>query len=187
MSRSGNRRPENHKISRELFVLTYGALVAQLCKDYENDEDVNKYLDSMGYNIGIRLIEDFLARSAVRKCRSYSETAEIIAQVAFKMYLGITPTVTRSNPAGNEFSLVLGKNPLVDFVEELPETRSSLCYCGLLCGAIRGALEMVHLAAEVTFIQDTLKGDDVTEIGIRFLRKVENKKPKRNKSEQYQK
>lgn len=33
--------------SRELFVLTYGALVAQLCKDYEKDEDVNKYLDGM--------------------------------------------------------------------------------------------------------------------------------------------
>uniref|UniRef100_A0A670ZE33 Trafficking protein particle complex 3 like n=1 Tax=Pseudonaja textilis TaxID=8673 RepID=A0A670ZE33_PSETE len=67
--------------SRELFVLTYGALVAQLCKDYEKDEDVNKYLDSMGYSIGIRLVEDFLARSAVKKCRSYSETADIIAQV----------------------------------------------------------------------------------------------------------
>uniref|UniRef100_A0A8C3F5N7 Trafficking protein particle complex subunit 3L n=1 Tax=Chrysemys picta bellii TaxID=8478 RepID=A0A8C3F5N7_CHRPI len=66
---------------RELFVLTYGALVAQLCKDYEKDEDVNKYLDKMGYDIGIRLVEDFLARSAVRKCRSYSETVDVIAQV----------------------------------------------------------------------------------------------------------
>uniref|UniRef100_A0A674K9Y8 Trafficking protein particle complex 3 like n=1 Tax=Terrapene triunguis TaxID=2587831 RepID=A0A674K9Y8_9SAUR len=65
----------------ELFVLTYGALVAQLCKDYEKDEDVNKYLDRMGYDIGIRLVEDFLARSAVRKCRSYSETVDMIAQV----------------------------------------------------------------------------------------------------------
>ncbi|XP_013908866.1 PREDICTED: trafficking protein particle complex subunit 3-like protein [Thamnophis sirtalis] len=96
MAHPANRRPENSKIdwhlptisssasahhmSRELFVLTYGALVAQLCKDYEKDEDVNKYLDSMGYNIGIRLVEDFLARSAVKKCRSFSETADIIAQ-----------------------------------------------------------------------------------------------------------
>ncbi|XP_062981807.1 trafficking protein particle complex subunit 3-like protein isoform X2 [Elgaria multicarinata webbii] len=181
MSRPANRRPENPKISRELFVLTYGALVAQLCKDYEKDEDVNKYLDRMGYSIGIRLVEDFLARSAVKKCRSYSETADIIAQVAFKMYLGVTATVTCSNAMGNEFSLILGKNPLVDFVEELPAGRSSLCYCNLLCGAIRGALEMLHLAAEVTFIQDALKGDEVTEIGITFLRKIETKKHKRNK------
>ncbi|XP_032999538.1 trafficking protein particle complex subunit 3-like protein isoform X1 [Lacerta agilis] len=179
MSRPANRRPENPKISRELFVLTYGALVAQLCKDYEKDEDVNKYLDSMGYNIGIRLVEDFLARSSVKKCRSYSETTDIIAQVAFKMYLGVVPTVTCSN--STRFSLVLDKNPLVDFLEELPAGRSSLCYCSLLCGAIRGALEMIHLAAEVTFIQDTLKGDDVTEIGIAFLKKIETRKHKRNK------
>uniref|UniRef100_A0A8D0G6I5 Trafficking protein particle complex subunit n=1 Tax=Sphenodon punctatus TaxID=8508 RepID=A0A8D0G6I5_SPHPU len=180
MSRPANKRQENSKISRELFVLTYGALVAQLCKDYEQDEDVNRHLDRMGHNIGIRLVEDFLARSAVRKCRSYSETVGMIAQVAFKLYLGITPTVSCSNTKGNEFSLILDKNPLVDFVEELPAGRSSLCYCSLLCGIIRGALEMVHLAAEVTFIQDSLKGDSVTEIGIAFLKKLEDKKPKRN-------
>ncbi|XP_070809228.1 trafficking protein particle complex subunit 3-like protein isoform X2 [Pituophis catenifer annectens] len=190
MAHPANRRPENSKISRELFVLTYGALVAQLCKDYEKDEDVNKYLDSIffslfslvrGYSIGIRLVEDFLARSAVKKCRSYSETADIIAQVAFKMYLGVTPTVTCNNAMGNEFSLILAKNPLVDFVEELPASRSSLCYCSLLSGTIRGALEMIHLAADVIFLQDTLKGDDVTEIRITFLKKAETKKYKRNK------
>ncbi|KAM3855827.1 trafficking protein particle complex subunit 3-like protein isoform 1-T1 [Vipera latastei] len=197
MAHPANRRPENtkidwhlptvsssasaHHMSRELFVLTYGALVAQLCKDYEKDEDVNKCLDSMGYSIGIRLVEDFLARSAVKKCRSYSETADIIAQVAFKMYLGVTPTVTCNNAMGNEFSLILAKNPLVDFVEELPASRSSLCYCSLLSGTIRGALEMIHLAAEVIFLQDTLKGDDVTEIRITFLKKAETKKYKRNK------
>ncbi|XP_009573469.1 PREDICTED: trafficking protein particle complex subunit 3-like protein [Fulmarus glacialis] len=86
MSRPPGRKQENHKISRELFVLTYGALVAQLCKDYEKDEDVNTCLDRMGYGIGIRLIDDFLARSAVKKCRSYSETADMIAQVN-KIYI----------------------------------------------------------------------------------------------------
>ena len=31
----------------ELFTLTYGALVSQLIKDYEKDEEVNKQLDKM--------------------------------------------------------------------------------------------------------------------------------------------
>ncbi|XP_006055746.3 trafficking protein particle complex subunit 3-like protein [Bubalus kerabau] len=176
MSRPAHRRPEYRKINKDLFVLTYGALVAQLCKDYEKDEDVNKYLDTMGYDIGTRLVEDFLARSCVRRCHSYSEIADIIAQVAFKMYLGITPSVTCNNTSRNEFSLILDKNPLVEFVEELPTGRSSLCYCNLLCGIIRGALEMVHLAADVTFLQDRLKGDSVTEIGITFLKKLDEKK-----------
>ncbi|KAJ7406703.1 trafficking protein particle complex subunit 3-like protein [Willisornis vidua] len=92
--------------SRELFVLTYGALVAQLCKEYEKDEDVNTCLDSMGYSIGIRLIDDFLARSAVKKCRSYSETADMIAQD-----LVIIDSGFRSNPNVTSSSTRRWKQP----------------------------------------------------------------------------
>lgn len=63
-------------------------------------------------------------------------------QNAFKMYLGITPSVTNWSPAGDEFSLILENNPLVDFVE-LPDNHNTLVYSNLLCGVLRGALEMV--------------------------------------------
>lgn len=63
-------------------------------------------------------------------------------QNAFKMYLGITPSVTNWSPAGDEFSLILESNPLVDFVE-LPDNHNTLVYSNLLCGVLRGALEMV--------------------------------------------
>uniref|UniRef100_A0A4W6E8D5 Trafficking protein particle complex subunit n=1 Tax=Lates calcarifer TaxID=8187 RepID=A0A4W6E8D5_LATCA len=149
----------------ELFTLTYGALVTQLCKDYENDEEVNKQLDKMGYNIGVRLIEDFLA-----------QTADVIAKVAFKMYLGITPSVTNWSPAGDEFSLMLENNPLVDFVE-LPDNHSTLIYSNLLCGVLRGALEMVQMAVDVRFVQDTLRGDSVTEIRMKFIKRIEENLP----------
>ncbi|KAE8624178.1 hypothetical protein XENTR_v10005856 [Xenopus tropicalis] len=141
MSRQTNRGTESKKMNSELFTLTYGALVTQLCKDYENDEDVNKQLEKMGYNIGVRLIEDFLARSSIGRCHDFRETADVIAKVAFKMYLGITPTITNWSPAGDEFSLILENNPLVDFVE-LPDNHSTLVYSNLLCGVLRGALEM---------------------------------------------
>lgn len=59
------------------------------------------------------------------------------------MYLGITPSITNWSPAGDEFSLILENNPLVDFVE-LPDNHSSLIYSNLLCGVLRGALEMVR-------------------------------------------
>lgn len=61
------------------------------------------------------------------------------------MYLGITPSITNWSPAGDEFSLILENNPLVDFVE-LPDSHSSLIYSNLLCGVLRGALEMVSAA-----------------------------------------
>lgn len=63
-------------------------------------------------------------------------------QIAFKMYLGITPSITNWSPGGDEFSLILENNPLVDFVE-LPDNHSTLIYSNLLCGVLRGALEMV--------------------------------------------
>uniref|UniRef100_A0A8C3M687 Trafficking protein particle complex subunit n=1 Tax=Geospiza parvula TaxID=87175 RepID=A0A8C3M687_GEOPR len=153
--------------SRELFVLTYGALVAQLCKEYEKDEDVNACLDRM---VLLSKVHLWFARN------TFTQQSFILLQVAFKMYLGVTPSVSCNSVTGNEFSLILDKNPLVDFVEELPAERASLCYCNLLCGVIRGALEMVHLAAEVSFLQDRLKGDAVTEIGITFLRKPEDRR-----------
>ncbi|XP_004324340.1 trafficking protein particle complex subunit 3-like protein [Tursiops truncatus] len=97
------------------------------------------------------------------------------------MYLGTTPSVTCNNSSRNEFSLIPKKNPLVEFVEKLPAGRSSLCYCSLLCGIIRGALEMVHLAADVTFLQNRLKGDSVTEIGMTFLKMLDEEKDRRKK------
>lgn len=80
---------------------------------------------------------------------TFKQERFILLQVAFKMYLGVTPSVSCSSATGNEFSLILDKNPLVDFVEELPAERASLCYCNLLCGVIRGALEMVRKCTSV--------------------------------------
>jgi len=71
------------KVSAELVTLTYGTIVAQLCKDYEyNYADVNKQLERMGYNIGVRLIEDFLAKSSAPACTNFREVAEMISKVA---------------------------------------------------------------------------------------------------------
>lgn len=77
------RRGRIDKVNAELVVLTYGTIVAQLCKDFEGDYvEVNKQLDRMGYNIGLRLIEDYLAKSnTMRRCSNFRETAEMIAKV----------------------------------------------------------------------------------------------------------
>jgi len=70
------------KINAELFALTYGALVVQLIQDYEDYAEVNKQLEKMGYNIGTRLIEDFLARSSLGRCSDFREVAEVITKAS---------------------------------------------------------------------------------------------------------
>lgn len=77
------RRTRIDKVNSELVVLTYGTIVAQLCKDFDSDYvEVNKQLDKMGYSIGLRLIEDYLAKSnTMKRCANFRETAEMIAKV----------------------------------------------------------------------------------------------------------
>ncbi|XP_051881134.1 trafficking protein particle complex subunit 3-like isoform X1 [Pristis pectinata] len=186
MSRQSSRRPEKQKIDWhlpsssstgsahhmgiELIVLTYGTVVEQLCKDYENDEDINKELDKMGHNIGSRLVEDFLARSSITQCRNFHETAEVIAKVAFKMYLGVTARVTFWTLAGDDCSLFLEKNPLRDYVE-IPEKHSCLLYSNMICGILRGALKMVRLQVDVQLLQDSVKDNNITEIRMKLMRR----------------
>ena len=70
------------KVNAELVTLTYGTMVAQLCSDFDNNYgEVNKQLDRMGYNIGMRLVEDFFAKSGVQRCATLRDTAETIAKV----------------------------------------------------------------------------------------------------------
>ena len=57
-------------------------MVAQLCQDFDgNYGEVNKQLDKMGYNIGLRLVEDFFAKSGTQRCANLRETAETISKV----------------------------------------------------------------------------------------------------------
>lgn len=114
----------------------------------------------------MRLIEDFLSRTQQGRCHELKETAEVLAKVryktwnmhmatqshplqtGFKNFLGIVPTIANWNAKGDEFSLIMDQNPLTDFVE-LPEDHPNLLYSNLICGVIRGSLEMVSLYAHM--------------------------------------
>ncbi|KAJ1892835.1 hypothetical protein LPJ66_006110, partial [Kickxella alabastrina] len=153
------------KVNAELFIFTYGSLVVQLVKDYEDYGAVNKQLDKMGYNIGVRLIDDILARTSIDRCADLQTTAEVISKVGFRVFLNISPVVSGWSADTKEFSLLLEDNPLNDFCELPPRAiKDGLWYSNVLCGVIRGALEMMQMQVEVWFVRDVLRGDDVSEI-----------------------
>lgn len=175
-----------------------------MIRDFENIDDVNKQLERIGYNMGVRLIEDFLSRTNTARCTDMRETADKVQQ-AFKMYLNVQPTISNWAAASDEFSLIFDTNPLSEFVE-LPADMSALRYSGIICGCIRGALEMVQLEVQCWFVQvaniihdthgkylmisvdfslfnnflpaqDQLKGDGTTEVRVKFIRRLEDAIP----------
>ena len=59
-------------------------------------------LDKMGYNVGVRLVEDFLAKSRQGRCKNMGETSEVLKE-AFRQYLNISPQITNWNTAQDTF------------------------------------------------------------------------------------
>ncbi|CEG40581.1 Transport protein particle (TRAPP) complex subunit [Plasmopara halstedii] len=161
------------KVNGELFALTYGALVTQLIKDFEDLKIVNEQLDKMGYNIGVRLVDEFLAKSGVNNCQDFRDTSEVVAKVAFKMFLGINVEVSQWNTTGTACSLLIHDNPLTEFVELPPSAYGVLWYSNVLCGVLRGALEMVQMRVDAQFVKDVLQGDEVSEIRLELKGMIE--------------
>jgi hypothetical protein len=152
------------KVNAELFALTYGALVMEVLQDNDgNMAKVNEQLEQIGYSIGIRSVDEFLAKSNSPYCRTLAETAEVLAKTAFKMFLGISADVQQHT--ATTFSIIFQENPLTMFVE-LPEEYKELEYSILYCGAIRGSMEMLNYKVECSFVKSPLRGDDTHEIKV---------------------
>lgn len=82
--------------------------------------------------------------------------------------------VSNWNDDNTAFSLIIPiENPFTDFVE-LPPQFHELHYCGLLCGVIVGALEMVQMKVECRFLKDVLLGHDCNELRVEFTGMLAN-------------
>ena len=170
------------KINSEILTLTYGSLMVRLIKDYEKPEEINDQLEKMGYNIGIRLIDDFLAKSCIDPPKTFEEAISIITNNALKFYLNVGAKYelvkTDSNMIDTnqqyEYRIYFSENPLNDYVE-LPDKFKGLWYSNMICGVIRGALEAINIKVECKYSKDTLKGNDLNEIRVKLIEIIEEK------------
>ena len=56
-----------------------------------------------------------------------------------------------------------------------PQYQNTLWYSNLLCGVIRGALDMINMKVNCYFDKDTLKGDQTNEIILELKEIVKDK------------
>jgi hypothetical protein len=136
-----------------------------------------------GFNIGCRLIEDFLAKSAWPRCRSFAESVSVLAAVAFKMFLNCTPVVSALT-VDSEYLLTFGADgdesgtmmPLLEFVQ-IPDSLSGLKYLNVLPGIIRGAFSMIHQDIQCFLLDSKTAEAQVVRIQIKFNRLIEESLP----------
>jgi hypothetical protein len=118
--------------------------------------------------MGIRLVDEFFAKSNQPPCRNFQETIQAIAKMAFKMFLNVDANLSKSSADGRTHHVSFKVNPLADFVE-LPAGYDALHYSNIICGAITGALRMLQIVVECTYVQDRLKGNPEDEIAIKLI------------------
>ena len=96
--------------------------------------NIHLYVCFRGYSLGVRLIEDFLARSNIGRCTDFRETADIISKVSPIIYCPSRLGGERGGGGANAFPLeMLGlATPLPICKNNNTETLILFCFRLLL-------------------------------------------------------
>ena len=153
------------KVNAELLSITYGALVSELLRMKGDSMNIETDIERIGQNIGVRLVDEFLAKSSAQACQSFRDVMESLSKIGMKMFLGIDADLVELG--SKSFLISFSENPLNDFVELPRELRESgFSYSIIYCGIIKGALEQLHMKVDCRFSKDVLRGDETNAIQV---------------------
>lgn len=102
---------QNPRCQPELFNIAYGVYVAKLLKEAPNkDADVvNQKLEALGYSMGKRLIDHFFATNdKIVYCKTFATAMQVVADQAFRKFLGAPAECTKWDAKYQSCSLVMG-------------------------------------------------------------------------------
>ena len=172
-TKNDNTLLERKQIKVELLTFMYGTLLVRLTKDIKDINELNKKIELIGYDIGKRLVDDLIddLQKGFDPSDQNKLMEKLICQLA-QYYLGI---IGNYNQVGeNEFHLKFNQNPISLYVE-LPEYLEGLCYSNIICGIMRGMLEITGFEVKCELIKDKMKGDDINDIKISLVKYIEER------------
>lgn len=149
----------------------------RLLKDIEDLKEINAKIDQIGYNIGLRLIDDVIDNLNTDTRGDHERTPqqlmEELIRICLLNYLRITGIDIKLT-AEKEYSILFSENPLNLYVE-LPEKYKDLIYSNIICGILRGMLEVANFKVECSLENDMLKGSRNYEIKLKLIEVMEEK------------
>ena len=163
---------ERKQIKIDLITFMYGGLLVRLTKDIKDISELNTKIENIGYNIGKRLVDDLIDDFQRVDTSDQNKLMEkLICQLA-QYYLGIIGNYSQTGE--KEFHLIFTENPISLYVE-LPESLEGLCYSNIICGILRGMLEISGFEIKCELVKDKMKGDDINDLKITLVKYIEER------------
>ena len=164
---------ERKQIKVDLLTFMYGSLLVRLTKDIKDINELNKKIELIGYDIGKRLVDDLI--DDFQRNLDMSDQNKLMEKLICQLtqyYLGIIGKYNQTSE--KEFHLVFPENPISSYVE-LPESLEGLCYPNIICGILRGMMEISGFEIQCEFVKDKMKGDDINDLKITLVKLIEER------------
>ena len=172
-TKNDNTLLERKQIKVELLTFMYGSLLVRLTKDIKDIDELNKKIESIGYEMGKRLVDDLIDDFQLGlDVSDQNKLMERLINQLTEYYLGIIGTYNQVSE--KEYHLIFPENP-ISFYVELPESLSNLCYSNIICGILRGMLEISGFEVQCEFVKDKMKGDEVNDLKITLVKYIEER------------
>lgn len=163
-------------LPQSLLGFFYGELVGKILAETGSVLKTNAMLEEVGYNIGVRLVDFYLAEARP----SFSNERERVGGIikgTLKSFIGTNVEIVDWNAEGFQLSVLVPSNCLsanIDLPDALRSSSGPLCYMNVLAGIIRGAMDMTRVKCRCSFVKDSLIGDEVNLIRVEILEVIEN-------------
>ena len=157
----------------ELLTFMYGSLLVRLTKDIKDINELNKKIESIGYEMGKRLVDDLI--DDFQRGLDVSDQNKLMEKLIIQLtqyYLGILGTFNQVSE--KEYHLIFPENP-ISFYVELPESLDGLCYSNIICRMLRGMLETSGFEIQCEFVKDKMKGDELNDLKITLVKYIEER------------